>query len=58
MRDYCATLTCNQVICNCHYSLEGLWQRGAQTLHLAMLIFPEPGQTPQEIFAHPPKAQV
>ncbi len=58
MRDYCATLPCNLVICCCHYSLEGLWQRGAQTLHLAMLIFPEPGQTPQEIFAHPPKAQV
>ena len=40
MRDYCAELADQPVVCYCHYCLEGLKLGGADAKHLAELLFP------------------
>ena len=40
MRDYCALLPAQPVVCYCHYCLEGLTLGGADAMHLASLLFP------------------
>ena len=40
MRDYCARLADQPVVCYCHYCLEGLKLGGADAKHLAELLFP------------------
>ena len=39
MREYCATLGDDEVVCYCHYCLEGLIAGGAKAMHLAQLLF-------------------
>ena len=40
MRDYCARLPEQPVVCYCHYCLEGLKLGGADAMRLASLLFP------------------
>ena len=39
MRNYCGGLPHRQVICYCHYCLEGLLLGGAEAVHIAQLLF-------------------
>ncbi len=39
MKDYCAELPTEEVVCYCHYCLEGLLQGEAKAYHLADLLF-------------------
>ena len=40
MREYCARLDTQPVVCYCHYCLEGLKLGGAEAYHIAGLLFP------------------
>ena len=40
MADYCQTLPTQNVVCYCHYCLEGLKAGGAEARHIAQLLFP------------------
>lgn len=39
MKKHCAQITTDEVVCYCHYCLEGLQLGGANALHLAQLVF-------------------
>lgn len=40
MREHCAGLPTHEVVCYCHYCLEGLLEGGANAWHIAQLFFP------------------
>lgn len=39
MKKHCSQITTDEVVCYCHYCLEGLQLGGANALHLAQLVF-------------------
>ena len=41
MKDWCASMPEDNVICYCHYCLEGLLAGGADAVHIAQLLFPD-----------------
>lgn len=49
MEDYCRRFTTKDVVCYCHYCLEGLQMGGVHGIHLASLLFPEESEKEKTI---------